>query len=220
MHFLEAWDLGIKDGLGTLHVHERWLTPLMRFITALGNTQVLAVVVLLATLFFFFIGRWRVAICLVAAALAGYGLEHAAKPWVGRPRPNAAWVAKQDMPSSPSFPSGHALLSMTVYGTLALSLAAEMERRKIKFWLIAGAFLIVLLIGFSRMYLGVHYLSDVVGGLCAGLGCVLLFRWIELQWSAIAQPAAATAAATAAFQPAHAATLEPLQRSSSEQIQS
>jgi undecaprenyl-diphosphatase len=218
MHSLEAMDLGIKDGLGTLHVHERWLTPLMRFITTLGNTQVLAVVVLLATLFFIFIGRWRVGICLMAAAVASYGIEQTVKPWVGRPRPTVAWAAKQDVPSSPSFPSGHALLSMTVYGTLALSLAAEMERRRTKLLLIAGGLFVALLIGFSRMYLGVHYLTDVLGGLCAGLGCALLFRWIELQWTAVYQPAAA--AATVPFQSAHStAASEPLQHSGSEHIQ-
>ena len=130
MNFLEAWDIGIRDGLEPLH--RPWLTHLMRFLSALGTNEVLAVVALLSMVFFIFIGRWRTGLCLVAAGLLGYGIEHAVKPWVNRPRPDVKWVEPQDKKTTPSFPSGHALLTMAVYGTLALSLAAAMENRKAK----------------------------------------------------------------------------------------
>jgi undecaprenyl-diphosphatase len=186
MNFLEAWDIGIRDGLEPMH--RPWLTHLMRFISALGNNEVLAVVALLSMVFFIFIGHWRTGLCLVAAGLLGYGIEHTVKPWVNRPRPDVKWVEPQDKKTTPSFPSGHALLTMAVYGSLGLSLAAAMENRKAKTLIVAAGLFLPLVIGFSRMYLGVHYLSDVVGGFCAGLGCVLLFRWIDLKWSAAYRP--------------------------------
>jgi undecaprenyl-diphosphatase len=219
MEFLEAWDLGAAYGMAVLHKQEAWLTPVMHFITALGNTELLGLVSCLSAMFFIFIGRWRVGCCLVAAALAGYGIEHASKPWVNRPRPEMEWVLKEDKKKSPSFPSGHALLSMAVYGTFALSLAAEIEGRKMKTFVIAAGLCLPLLISFSRLYLGVHYMSDVLGGLCAGLGCVLVFRWIEQKWSAVSQPLAAATDQPVPLPPATTPrALEHIQPSSGEQI--
>jgi undecaprenyl-diphosphatase len=221
MEFLEAWDLGAAYGMAVLHKQEAWLTPVMHFITALGNTQVLGLVSFLSALFFIFIDRWRVACCLVAAALISYGVSTGTKQWVNRPRPEMEWVLKADKPNNGSFPSGHALVSMAVYGTFALSLAAEIEGRKMKTFVTALGLSLPLLIGFSRLYLGVHYMSDVLGGLCAGLGCVLVFRWIELKWSAASQPRVAAAIVSIPAPPAEAPrALEQVQPSSGEQISS
>ena len=88
---------------------------------------------------------------------------------------------------------------MAAYGGLALSLAAVMENRKVKGLIVAVGFALVLLIGFSRLYLGVHFMSDVLAGFCAGLGCVLLLRWVDEKWTALSQPR--RAATTGAFQP-------------------
>ena len=104
MNFLEAWDLGASYAMTLLH--RDWLTHVMHFVSALGNTPVIGVVTVLSMLFFLFIGHWRTGICLVAAVLAAYGIEHAAKPWVNRPRPELAWVEAQDKKSTPSFPAG------------------------------------------------------------------------------------------------------------------
>ncbi len=216
---LEAWDLAVRDGLEPLR-HLSWLARAMNFVTALGNNEVLGVVTLLTTVFFIFIGRWRTGLCLVAAALLGYGIEHAAKPFVNRPRPDVKWVEAAAR-KTPGFPSGHALLAMTVYATIALSLATEMENRKAKGLVVAAGFLLPLVIGFSRMYLGLHYLSDVVGGFCAGLGCVFLFRWIDQKWSAasLPQPAASVPAQASAPAPAPPRECEQIQRASGEQMQ-
>jgi membrane-associated phospholipid phosphatase len=219
MNFLEAWDIGARDGMQLLH--HAWLTPVIRFISALGSLEVVRLVAILSMLFFIFIGRWRTGLCLVAAILLAYGIEQTAKPWVNRSRPDVKWVEAKDKPKSPSFPSGHAILSMAVYGGLALSLAARMETRKLKVLLVAAGLFLPLLIGFTRLYLGYHYMSDVVGGLSAGLGCVLLFRWIDLKWSAIDQRknvTSTTATAPVPKQPSPK-SLEPIQHSGGEQIQ-
>ncbi len=219
MEFLEAWDLGAAYGMAVLHKQEAWLTPVMHFITALGNPNVLGLVACLSAIFFALIGRWRTGCCLLAATLAGGGLEYTAKHWVKRPRPEMEWILPADKPNSASFPSGHALGSMVVYGTLALSLAAALEGRKMKAFVLAVGFFLPLLISFSRLYLGVHYMSDVIGGLCAGLGCVLAFRWLEMKWSAASQPLAAAATKSIPLPPpSEPRALEHIQRSSGEQI--
>jgi undecaprenyl-diphosphatase len=221
MNFLEAWDLGASYGMELLHRQEAWLSPLMHFISAHGDTPVIRIVTVLAALFFFFIGQWRTGVCFVATVLLAFAIGYGAKPWVNRPRPDLRWVESKDKSSSQSFPSGHALLSMAVYGSLALSLAAKLEKRNAAAVLVFVGLVLPLLIGFSRMYLGVHYMSDVVAGLSAGLGCVLLFRWIDLKWTASGWPRAAHASrVTVPFQSApEPRALEQIQSSASDQIQ-
>ena len=128
MDFIEAQDLGVSFAMGMLQ--RPWLTWIMKFVGSLGETPVLFAVVLAAMMFFFLQGRWRTACCLASTALIAYSLNNAVKQWVHRPRPDLAWM-QVPKPTSFSFPSGRALLSMAVYGGLALSLAEEMRRRGI-----------------------------------------------------------------------------------------
>ena len=105
---------------------------------------------------------------VVAAAVAEVTLKMA----VGRTRP-------MPFPGAPhalgaSFPSGHALTAAAV----VVALLALVQRRRST--IIAGACLVVLAVAFSRLALGVHYLSDVVGGLLLGLGCALGVPWLVL----------------------------------------
>ena len=197
MDFIVSKDLGASFAMEMLQ--RPWLTRVMHFVTALGNPEELRVVAVLSALFFIFIGRWRTGICLIVAGLLGMAIESTVKPWVQRPRPDLKWVAEEDRRRTPSFPSGHALLSMAVYGSLGLGLAAALERRKQLASVVALVGLILpLLISFSRMYLGVHYMSDVVGGLLAGLGCALLLHWIDEKWTTVAERLAAAKRAASA----------------------
>ena len=81
--------------------------------------------------------------------------------------------------SSFSFPSGHALISLAVYGSIALVLARRLPRRGDRMLLYAATGLLVLAIGFSRLYLGVHFLSDVLAGFAAGAA------WLALLYVAL-----------------------------------
>jgi undecaprenyl-diphosphatase len=126
-------------------------------------------------------GFWRAgrpahALLLLGVLTAGHLFGEGVKELVRRPRPEVARPLIK-RPRSFSFPSGHALSSATTYGTLAALLAVRCPRRWQRGLLFAGAAVLVLLIGASRVYLGVHYLSDVLGGWAAGLAFVLLVVW-------------------------------------------
>ena len=185
MHFLRGWDLGASYAMAQLH--RPWLDPVMEFLTHLGDDTTIKIVVGVAVVLFILLRRWRTACCLAATWLLAYALvDYAVKPWVNRPRPDLAWVAHR--PTSPSFPSGHATLSMAVYAGIALGLVAVLRRRgALALVVVALGLALPVLIGFTRMYLGLHYMSDVVGGFCAGLGCAVFFAWIDRRWTEAAR---------------------------------
>ena len=93
-----------------------------------------------------------------------------------------------DLPPSPSFPSGHALESTAVYGGLALTLGRRLRRRCPRAVVFALGVALPLLIGFSRVYLSVHYLTDVLAGWAAGLALALLAGWADRRWRARPAP--------------------------------
>ena len=136
-------------------------------ITSLGNGIVLFALVLVASVFLWQTNhRWSVYL-LIISALGGKVLNTVLKQWFDRPRPSI--VDHIDVVHSMSFPSGHAMSSLVVYGSVAY-LVARLEptpwlRRTT--WTLAA--LVILGIGVSRMYLGVHYPSDVIAGFAAGL---------------------------------------------------
>ena len=153
----------------------RWLgenrTPaldaVMIEVTALGTGTVVLMIVAIAALFLTLSARKYSAILLLVAASGGILLNGILKLGFDRPRPSI-FVPEVHAVSS-SFPSGHAMSSAIVYGTVAY-LAARLHRRRWARWLVMGfALSVIVLISFSRMYLGVHYPSDVIAGVMIGL---------------------------------------------------
>jgi undecaprenyl-diphosphatase len=98
-----------------------------------------------------------------------------------RPRPVAYFGTA---PTTYSFPSGHAMGSFCFYGVLAAILAARAKSRRTKWCIWAGAALLIGMIGFSRVYLGVHYPSDVIAGYCAGAVWVGAVASLSRIWKA------------------------------------
>lgn len=134
----------------------------LRDVTALGDGNLLTLLVL-AVVGLLLVQRKRMTAVLVAAAtLSGSGLVSWAKLHVGRSRPDI--VPHLVDVSSLSFPSGHAANSAVVYLTLAAVASQEVEQRRVRAYLLAMALLLVGLIGTSRVYLGVHWPSDVLVG--------------------------------------------------------
>jgi undecaprenyl-diphosphatase len=143
-----------------------WLEEAMVQITALGSIPVLALIAVLAV-GYIAVARKPALALLTAAAVTGGALMAAGLKLVySRARPEI--VAHLVATDSTSFPSGHAADSAIVYLTLAALVAGTVTSSTQRRYLIAAAFALTLLIGFSRVYLGVHYPSDVVAGWIVG----------------------------------------------------
>jgi undecaprenyl-diphosphatase len=167
---LLAADLGLLYFAGSLH--RGWLTPLMLALTQLGNPGPLILLLSLVALVFLLWGRAREAGVLLLVSLAAFFLMVTLKGWVQRERPDVAWRLIE-LPGDSSFPSGHALCGLTFYGLVGVMLA-----RGCPGWLRRGlgvvGWMVGLGIGVSRVYLGVHYPLDVLGGWLAGAALVLI----------------------------------------------
>jgi membrane-associated phospholipid phosphatase len=146
-------------------------------VTTLGAPLLYAVVVA-AVLWFMWRREWRSALALALAALGGVALSNLLKVVFHRGRP--ATVVEFIPHPSWSFPSGHALNSVVSYGFLAMLVLDRVTGRRKRIAVVLAATIMVLVIGFSRLYLGVHYLSDVTGGWIAGaawlLVCISAYR--------------------------------------------
>ncbi|HEX5707244.1 MAG TPA: phosphatase PAP2 family protein [Pyrinomonadaceae bacterium] len=147
------------------------LTGFMRGVTRLGSNKFLigagACVVLI-----FLLMRWRRAAVAFLVTMAGAALlNFFLKQFFQRERP--APFFDTPIPESYSFPSGHALLSFCFYGVLAAVVAARLKRVGVSALVWGAAALLVALIGLSRVYLGVHYPSDVLAGYAAALVWVM-----------------------------------------------
>ncbi len=138
----------------------------LKAVTDLGAPIWLWLVMIVAVVWLVRIGRVRLAVFLVVTALAGSLIDTVVKIVVDRPRP--VLLDPVATARGKSFPSGHAMSSTVVYGALLLAFLPAVARRW-RPWLLAGAAGLVLAIGFTRLALGVHYLSDVVGGIVLGL---------------------------------------------------
>jgi len=141
------------------------LTWFMQGFSFLGSVAAVTTFCVLAIAAFLYFRQARTAV-LLAVTMAGMAvLDVALKLAFHRHRPVAYFGPT---PASYSFPSGHAMGSVCFYGVLAAILAARARGRGAKLCIWAGAVLLIGMIGYSRVYLGVHYPSDVIAGYCAG----------------------------------------------------
>jgi undecaprenyl-diphosphatase len=153
----------------------RWLEIAMRDLTSLGSVSVLTFMVA-AVLGYLLLIRKRGAALLVLVSIGGgTALSSLLKLGFDRPRPDL--VAHLVDIHTLSFPSGHAMLSAVTYLTLGALLARVDARRAVKFYILGVAVALTLVIGISRLYLGVHWPSDVLAGWCAGAAWAM-FCWL------------------------------------------
>lgn len=144
-----------------------WLTKMMVDITALGGVTVLTLLVTLVVVYLALRHKYRTALFVTVSILGGWALSSAMKLGIARPRPEVVQhlVEVSDM----SFPSGHAMLSAITYLTLGAMLSRLEERASLRYFFPLVAVVLTLIIGLSRIYLGVHYPTDVLGGWAAGM---------------------------------------------------
>lgn len=172
------------DGIGP-----HWLPSIVRDLTALGSVIVLTLLVALVVGFLALRRRYRAALLILLATVGGTTVGSGFKALFERERPQV--VPHLMEVTSLSFPSGHSMMSSVVYLTLGALLGQTVARRREKIYIILAAVLLTFLVGLSRVYLGVHYPTDVVGGWAAGTAWALLcwtFAWWLQRRGAITSP--------------------------------
>jgi membrane-associated phospholipid phosphatase len=161
-----------------LHTHRSpHLTTVFWIVTTLGSTELVSCVAVAVGLYLLWKRQlyWLAAIWL--SVFGGMLLNKYLKYVFHRPRPHF------DDPiltlTSYSFPSGHTMAATVLYGVLATLLVTRVKGRSFRVLVILSASLLIVLVGFSRMYLGAHYLSDVLGAIAEGLA------WLSLCLTAV-----------------------------------
>jgi undecaprenyl-diphosphatase len=151
-----------------------WVAGALLDLTALGGATVLGLVVLAVIGFLLLQARYRTAFLVFLTAASGEAVGFAMKNVFARPRPTVVPHLREVFSSS--FPSGHAMQSAIVYLTLGAMLMRIAEGRLTKIYCVAVAMILTFLVGLSRVYLGVHYPTDVLAGWIVGL------VWASVCW--------------------------------------
>lgn len=151
-----------------------WLELTAKDLTALGGFPVLTLVTLLAITYLVMIRRQGAALLVGVSVGGGVALNTALKQVFDRPRPDLVPHGVEVLTAS--FPSGHAMMTAVAYLTLAALLMRVLPERRLKVFVLAAAVLIVVAVGSSRVYLGVHWPTDVLAGWAIG------FAWATLWW--------------------------------------
>jgi undecaprenyl-diphosphatase len=152
-----------------------WLHEVGRDITALGGPTTLTLLVAATSVYLLLRRKLHATGLMLLAIFSGAGASSLLKHWIGRARPPVG--SELTTVISYSFPSGHSMLSAVTYLLLGTMLARTESQRSVRIFFMTMAVLTTLLVGLSRVYLGVHYPSDVLGGWTAGL-CWAILWWI------------------------------------------
>lgn len=159
------------------------LQRVVRDITALGSAAILSLLTLLAAGWLAIRRRWRLVGLLLVSVVGATLVSVTLKTFFDRERPELAFRL---MPTSDmSFPSGHSTLSAATFLSIGLLLSAASSLRREKIYVMAWAVVPTVLVGLSRLYLGVHFPTDVLAGWCIGTGwalaCSLVARYLQLR---------------------------------------
>ncbi len=162
-------------------------------LSGLGSGAVVGLVCVISVSFLCLAGRWRFAALVVACAVGTLLVMLMLKGIYDRPRPTI--VVAIDPPGDESFPSGHSMISSALYPTLATLIARALPTRRLRVFTVACGIFMAGMIGVSRLYLGVHYPTDVLAGWTVGvtwaLVCGVVARKLAPQVAAVEPPLAA-----------------------------
>jgi undecaprenyl-diphosphatase len=165
----------------------RWLELTMRDLTALGGYPMIVAIAVLAVGYLAILRDWAALVLVLVSLAGGILLNEALKGVFDRPRPDL--VAHLVQVETPSLPSAHAMMAAVTYLTLGALLAGAQPWPALKMYIIGAAVALTLLIGFSRVYLGVHWPTDVLAGWTIGaawaMACWLLARSAMRQAAAL-----------------------------------
>jgi undecaprenyl-diphosphatase len=158
-----------------------WLPEAARDVTSLGSILVLGIITLAVVGYLFLTRKHVVAWLLLFAVAGGIAVNDLLKVAFARARPD--FVAHAVQVFTTSFPSGHATLSSITYLTIGALLARSQPSFTLSLYFMSLAVFLTVLIGVSRIYLGVHYPTDVLGGWCMGaawaIGCWMIMARLQ-----------------------------------------
>lgn len=149
-----------------------WLQEMARDVTALGGVAVLTLATAATAGFFMMRQHYGCMVYLLATVGGGIVASSIAKGLFDRPRPDL--VPHGSIVTTASFPSGHSMMAAVAYLTLGVLIANALADRRLKAYVLCLAITVTLLVGVSRVYLGVHWPSDVLAGWLAGTGWAAL----------------------------------------------
>jgi undecaprenyl-diphosphatase len=155
-----------------------WLEEFARDVTALGSYAFLGFLTLGIVGYFLLTDRRAYAVLVAVSAVGGLVISNLLKTGFDRARPDIPTSVKV---FTASFPSGHAMLSAVIFLTLGALLAQGSRDTRVKAYVAALAIILTVAVGTSRVYLGVHYATDVLAGWCVGSAWALLC-WSVAQW--------------------------------------
>ncbi len=158
-----------------------WMEEMGRDLTALGGFTILTGLTFSSITLMLLLGRPRLALLTLVAIAGGMQASAMLKELFGRPRPDL--VPHGVLVTSASFPSGHAMMAAVVYLTLGVLLARTQPHLRLRLFIIFLSVVITLLVGVSRVYLGVHWPTDVLAGWTLGGAWALTFGLIALKIS-------------------------------------
>nr|WP_298413328.1 phosphatase PAP2 family protein [uncultured Halomonas sp.] len=156
-----------------------WIEELGRDFTALGGVGVLVFITLITFGFLLLSRYYRASLFLLASIGGGLLASTLLKMLFDRPRPDL--VSHGSIVYTASFPSGHSMMAAVTYLTLAALLIRIQPRFRLKAYLLVAALLVTVLVGISRIYLGVHWPTDVLAGWTAGAVWASLC-WLTAHW--------------------------------------
>lgn len=155
-----------------------WVEEMGRDVTALGSYTFIIIVVAAAVGYLLLVRKYALALVVAVAELGGMLSSNLLKTAFDRPRPDIEHGARV---FTASFPSGHATLSAVTFLTLGALLTRTNADERVKLYFISVAVFLTVLVGISRVYLGVHYPSDVLAGWCLGSAWAILC-WVVALW--------------------------------------
>lgn len=146
-----------------------FVTPIAKFITNFGGAIFLSIA---TVMLFLFIKNKKIGLSIISNIVIIAVLNQLLKRLLQRPRPNEFRIVEE---TGYSFPSGHSMVSMAFYGYLIYLIYRYIKNKYVKWTLITILSILICLIGISRIYLGVHYTSDVLGGFLLSISYLVIY---------------------------------------------
>lgn len=175
---LLAFDSHVLDIMGNLR--NPVLSKIMLFITYMGNWENITILFIIISIILIILGKWRYLYSLIISLVSAEIFIYTLKNLIGRQRPpvTSALILLKDF----SFPSGHSYIAIAFYGLVVYYIFDILTNKILRILIIAFGFILIAALGFSRIYLGVHWPSDVLAGFAASAAFItMIITFLEIR---------------------------------------